>query len=111
MTRRTGAIAIIVLMIAGTPAPAAPPADANSEFSPWFNSLQDGAGASCCSIADCRRTEYRFTKLGLHARTPDGEWVPIPPETILPRTDNPTGFGILCWNGSRVLCFVRAAEG
>lgn len=111
MTRLAGVVAAIVLMTAGTLAHAAPPADATSEFSPWFNDLRDGDGKSCCSIADCRRTEYRFSRVGLQAMTPSGEWVAIPTETILPRTDNPTGFGILCWNGTRVLCFVRAAEG
>lgn len=90
---------------------AAPPPDADPATSGWFQSLKTKDGGSCCSESDCRRTSYKLTHDGIVALTPEGEWVAVPTPTILPRTDNPTGFGILCWNGERVLCFVRAAEG
>ena len=41
-------------------AAAQPPPDADYKLAPWFQSLrQPGTGTSCCSIADCRTTDYR----------------------------------------------------
>lgn len=101
---------VVIVFVLAVIAFAAPPPDAEPDFSAWFGSLHDKSGASCCNLADCRASEYRPTRTGIEARTPDGQWVAVPNDTVLTRTDNPTGFGVLCWNGSRVMCFVRASE-
>jgi len=37
-----------------------------------------------------------------------GEWVPVPPEKILPKPDNPTGEPVTCWMpGQGVMCFIE----
>ena len=96
--------------------PAAPP-DADPALAPWFRSLErpDGNG-SCCSESDCRRTQYRIVGDHYEALTDEQwhvprQWIPIPPDKILNRADNPTGEAVLCWLPSLgVLCFVRPAE-
>ena len=80
-------------------------------LAPWFRSLmQPGTSISCCSISDCRATEYRVE--GDHYEALVGEtWFPVPPERILQRTDNPTGRAVVCWTPQRgIVCFVRATE-
>lgn len=116
----------------------APPAgaDPNSELGAWFQGLrQPGTGSSCCSLSDCRATDYR--ELGDRYEVLVDEkwgvappaWVEVPPDKILTKIDNPTGRGVLCYRGARyagghegglpmpslvspdrVLCFVRPAE-
>lgn len=99
-----------VILLAG-PATADPPADADPTLAPWFRSLlQPGTSISCCSIADCRTTEYRVE--GDHYEALIGEaWFAVPSERILQRTDNPTGRAVVCWTPQRgILCFVRPTE-
>ena len=92
-------------------AAAAPPPDADYRLTPWFQSLrQPGTGTSCCSIADCRTTDYRISGDTYEALI-DGRWVTVPAEKILQRADNPTGRAVVCWTPALgILCFVRAAE-
>lgn len=88
----------------------APPEHADPALAPWFKSLaQPDSGVSCCSLADCRPAEYRQGKEGYEVLI-EGEWVPVPPEKILQRIDNPTGRPILCRSGKTIYCFVRPAE-
>lgn len=107
--RLSGAIAAL-LALAAT-AHAQPPPNADPALAPWFQSLrQPGTGASCCSIADCRPTEYR-TKDNHYEALIEGKWLVVPPEKVLQRTDNPTGRAVVCWTPQRgIMCFVRGTE-
>ena len=92
-------------------ADAAPPADADPALAPWFRSLLiPGTSISCCSVTDCRATEYRIA--ADHYEALIGErWLVVPADKILQRTDNPTGHAVVCWTPQRgILCFVRATE-
>jgi hypothetical protein len=90
---------------------AEPPSDTDYALAPWFQSLrQPGTGKSCCSIADCRTTDYR-TDGDHYEALIDGRWMIVPSEKILQRADNPTGRAVVCWTPALgIMCFVRAAE-
>jgi flagellar biosynthesis regulator FlbT len=101
----------LAMVMAALPVGADPPSNANPAFAPWFRGLlQPGTGISCCSISDCRATEYRVQ--GDHYEALIGErWLTVPPDRILQRTDNPTGHAIVCWTPERgIVCFVRTTE-
>jgi hypothetical protein len=106
---RLAALALL-LLLAGS-AVAAPPQNADPALAPWFRSLlQPGTAISCCSLADCRPTEYRI-KADHYEALVGGNWVAVPPDKILQRTDNPTGHAIVCWTPLRgIMCFVRSTE-
>lgn len=117
--RKLGLLPILLLLI-GAPSRAAPPpgTDANSELGRWFQGLrQPGTAYSCCSLADCRLTDYRAGKAGYEALVGD-RWIPIPPDRIV-HTSNPTGRAVVCAAVVPVyhqpaiidiLCFVRPEE-
>jgi hypothetical protein len=88
-----------------------PPANADPALAPWFQSLSvPGTGISCCSITDCRPTEYRTVEDHYEALIED-KWVLIPPRKVLQRTDNPLGRAVVCWTPERgIMCFVRGTE-
>ncbi|HXP32336.1 MAG TPA: hypothetical protein VN832_14675 [Stellaceae bacterium] len=90
---------------------AAPPEGADPTLAPWFQSLrQPGTGVSCCSIADCRATEYRSRGEGYEAFI-DERWISVPQERVLDHIDNPTGRAVVCYEPTRgILCFVRPSE-
>jgi hypothetical protein len=90
---------------------AQPPNDGDYTLAPWFQSLrQPGSGISCCSLADCRTTDYR-TDGGSYEALIDGRWLVVPEDKVLQRTDNPTGRAVVCWTPARgIMCFVRANE-
>ena len=99
-----------VILLAGT-AMADPPPNADPALAPWFRSLvQPGTSISCCSVSDCRATEYRIE--GDHYEALIGQaWFAVPPDKVLQRTDNPTGRAVVCWTPQRgIVCFVRATE-
>ncbi len=77
----------------------------------WYQSLRTAAGTTCCSLADCKETDYRITRAGdVEALTEAGDWVEVPPDKILKRTENPTGYAVMCYTPSfGVLCFVLPA--
>jgi hypothetical protein len=106
---RGSAPALILLLAAS--ATAAPPQNADPTLAPWFRSLlQPGTTVSCCSLADCRPAEYRI-KADHYEALIGGNWLAVPPDKILQRTDNPTGHAIVCWTPQRgIMCFVRATE-
>src|SRR5215469_2102304 len=103
--------AFIAVSFIGAIASAAPPPNADGTLAPWFQSLrQPGTGISCCSMADCRATEYRTTADGYEAFIED-RWLTVPADRVLDHTDNPTGRAIVCYMPGRgILCFVRPAE-
>jgi hypothetical protein len=92
-------------------ATAAPPPNADMSLAPWFNSLQQPrTGISCCSIADCRRTDSRLAGDHYEALI-DGQWRPVPPEAVVERTDNPTGRAVVCYTPARgIMCFIKAPD-
>ena len=104
-----GAFAAVSLI--GAIASAAPPPNADGTLAPWFQSLrQPGTGISCCSMADCRATEYRTNASGYEAFIED-RWLAVPADRVLDHTENPTGRAIVCYMPGRgILCFVRPAE-
>jgi len=99
-----------VILLAGT-AMADPPPNADPALAPWFRSLvQPGTSISCCSVSDCRATDYRIQGDHYEALI-GGAWFAVPADKILQRTDNPTGRAVVCWTPQRgILCFVRATE-
>jgi hypothetical protein len=109
--RHAVAAAFIAVSLIGAIASAAPPDNVDGKLAPWFQSLrQPGTGISCCSMADCRATEYRTSATGYEAFI-DDKWLAVPPDRVLDHTDNPTGRAIVCYMPGRgILCFVRPAE-
>ncbi|HEY7579320.1 MAG TPA: hypothetical protein VH855_17140 [Acetobacteraceae bacterium] len=93
------------------PAIARPPPNADMSLAPWFQGLrQPGTGISCCSIADCRPTDFR-TQGDHYEAMIDGQWHQVPTATILERMDNPTGRAVVCYTPTRgIMCFVRGPE-
>jgi len=112
-------LAVTVALLAGHSIQAAPPPNADPALAPWFQSLQQpGTGISCCSISDCRPTEFR-TKGDLYEvliapgtfDVTDQRWLTVPPDKILQRTDNPVGRAVVCWRPSLgIMCFIRGTE-
>lgn len=88
-----------------------PPKDADMSLAPWFHSLrQPGTGMSCCSVADCRRTDFRI-KGNRYEAMVAGKWQAVPPNTVLDRTDNPTGQAIVCYTPYLgIMCFIKGPE-
>ena len=96
---------------------AAPPAgaDPNSALGQWFKSLTvpGNPEAGCCSLADCRTTDYRirgdhyevWIGRDTYGVTAPDAWVAVPAEAVLTR-ENPTGEGVACWYQKAVRCFV-----
>jgi hypothetical protein len=104
---------LFVAMLAGIAvAWARPPEGADPTYYGWFEALkQPGTGNSCCSIADCRPTEYRLSADGYEAHL-DQQWVRVPGDKVVHPGSNPIGRAIVCRspvNGG-ILCFVPASE-
>ena len=106
---------MVVYVLALGPLPlsvvAAPPPNADMSLAPWFQSLrQPRTGMSCCSIADCRPTDFRSNGAHYEAMV-EGAWREVPPETILERMENPTGHAVVCYTPARgIMCFIRGPE-
>ena len=102
---------LIAALLIPAAADAQPPANADPALGPWFRSLLvPGTSISCCSVTDCRPTEYRIEADHYEALI-GGSWLVVPADKILQRTDNPTGHAVVCWTPQRgILCFVRATE-
>jgi hypothetical protein len=92
-------------------AEAHPPPDADMSLAPWFRSLQQpGSGMSCCSVADCRQTDFRING-GRYQAKIDGIWRDVPAGTILKRSDNPTGRAVVCYTPRLgIICFIKGPE-
>lgn len=105
------AIALAIGSVIAIPAFAHPPPNADMSLAPWFEGLhQPGTGMSCCSIADCRQTEFRTNGDHYEAMI-EGEWRVVPKETILDKVDNPTGHAVVCYTPTLgIMCFVRGPE-
>ena len=100
-----------------SPLRAAPPANADPELAPWFRSLrQPETNMSCCDRSDCRMVRYRIMHGRIQAfigqefarwQNPPNDWVDVPESSVLHNHDNPTGEGVACWAGARIICFVE----
>jgi len=106
-------VSILVFGVAlfASSAAARPPPNADMSLAPWFQGLrQPGTGISCCSIADCRQTDFRIA--GTHYEAViEGEWRAVPPDKVLERMDNPTGRAVVCFTPARgIMCFIRGPE-
>ena len=84
----------------------------------WFKGLENRrTGARFCSDADCARTEARTRNDHWDAKTLDGSWIAVPPESIVVDQGDPTGGPILCsypeaeGDGWVVPCFVPGPDG
>lgn len=60
----------------------------HEKFHPWYNTLKDRHGTSCCNDRDCRPTHSRMKEGSLEVQV-DGEWMKVPPETILTNKNPP----------------------
>jgi hypothetical protein len=99
------------------PAYAAPPPNPDPDLAPWFRSLrQPKTELSCCDRSDCRMVQYRIVDGHFQAfigsefarwQNPPYAWVDVPESSVLHRHDNPTGEGVACWAGSKIICFVE----
>lgn len=99
------------VIVAALIARAAPPPDTDPAFADWYRSLQQPTtGVSCCSIADCRATDYRTD--GNHYEVLiNNKWTVVPQDKILQHIDNPVGRAVVCWTPALgIMCFVRATE-
>ncbi len=101
---------VLATVLAATVAVAAPPANSPGTYRSWFESLrQPKTGAGCCSIADCRLTEYRLGPGGYEVAVED-RWVRVPEDRILRGITNPTGRAVACIWGGEVRCFITPPE-
>lgn len=107
---RNTVLCCMLVLIAGA-ADARPPPNADMSLAPWFQGLrQPGTGISCCSIADCRQTDFRIAG-GHYEVMIDSQWRAVPPDKILDRIDNPTGRAVVCYTPTLgIMCFIRGPE-
>jgi hypothetical protein len=99
------------------PLRAAPPPGADPDLAPWYRGLrQPQTNLSCCDRSDCRAVQYRILNGHIQAfigqefapwQNPPNDWVDVPETSILHPHDNPTGEGVACWAGTRIICFVE----
>jgi hypothetical protein len=88
------------------------PVGADPNLHGWFESLtQPGTGMPCCSVADCRPTDYRLANNGYEVFL-DSKWVRVPEERILHGLSNPVGRAVVCRApfSDAIMCFVPASE-
>jgi hypothetical protein len=109
--------AAILLFNCPTTLRAAPPPGADPDLAPWFKSLrQPQTNLSCCDRSDCRTVRYRI--MGGHFQAfigdefarwqnPPHAWVDVPETSVLHQDNNPTGEGVACWAGAKIICFVE----
>jgi len=106
-----GTITAATVSVFGPLAFAAPPDNADSALSRWFESLrQPGTGMPCCSIADCRVTDSRSLSNSYQALI-ENRWRDIPSDRVLDYMPNPTGRAVVCYSPlNGILCFVRPPD-
>ncbi len=75
--KRVAILSASLCLIAGSTV-ARPPPNADMSLAPWFQGLrQPGTGISCCSMADCRQTDFRIAGSHYQALV-DNEWREVP---------------------------------
>ena len=105
------ATTIMLNVLSTTASMAEPPRNGDPVLATWFRGLRAPNGTACCSIADCRRANFRQTAHGYEAMI-DHRWVAVPWEQVLRRTDNPTGEAVVCYlpHTDVIMCFVRPPD-
>ena len=86
---------VVCLLIAASPAFAAPPPGADKTLAPWFRSLHiPSTEVLCCDISDCR---HHYVRMGLTNQVfYEHRWLIVPMEAVPDRADNPTGDYVTC---------------
>jgi hypothetical protein len=104
-------LAVLMCLFLSAAAGANPPEGADQRMAPWFHSLlQPGTGMPCCSIADCRPTDFRSTGNHYEAMI-NGKWLEVLADKVIHRSENPTGRAIVCWTPVHgILCFIPGPE-
>ena len=95
------------------------PAASDPDLAPWFNSLSNDDGLSCCGTSDGHilgDDEWKEDAAGVSVREmlddgSYGDWIIVPPGHVLERVDNPTGRAVVFRSGNAIHCFVRPAQG
>jgi hypothetical protein len=115
--RTVAAAASCLVLVCPSSSRAAPPPGADPNLAPWFQSLrQPQTNLSCCDRSDCRTVRYRIIDGHFQAfiggefgrwQNPPYAWVDVPENSVLHNHDNPTGEGVACWAGARIICFVE----
>lgn len=105
-----GAIVLLAIHFAH----ANPPAVSDPDLAPWFHSLEQPNGASCCDQSDghiLRDDQWRATPDGYQVLLGD-EWVPVEADRVL-HVENPTGGAVAFYLPSyaHVYCFVPPVQG
>jgi hypothetical protein len=77
----------------------------------WFKSVRSPSGVPCCDISDGHRTTWRGSKDGGYEVPIEGEWRPVPPESIVHNAGNPVGEAVVWYvrqdaNKVYIRCFV-----
>jgi len=100
------AIGALVSLTTGR-AQARPPSNPDPALSPWFKSLvSPDTSVSCCGDTDCRVADAQWARDHYKVLI-QGHWLQVPPQTILYRSDNPTGQAVVCWSPALgIMCFV-----
>ena len=91
-------LAVLGFALASTPASAfdnGQYGDVPDNIRSWFKSVKSPNGVPCCDIADGHRTTWRGTPEGGYEVPINGEWAPVPPESIVYNAGNPTGEAIV----------------
>lgn len=85
-------------------------------YSTWYK--PDKPAESCCNKQDCYPTVIKYEGEQLFAkRREDGEWLPVPPEKIEKKRDNPDGRNHVCApppnhsQAGQVFCFTLGTGG
>ena len=106
--------ALLVLLLLTVPAFARAPEVSDPDLGPWFHSLMQPTGATCCDQSDGHilgDDEWREGKDAPQVKI-DGAWVDVDAARVL-KTENPTGRAVAFWlpGQSFVYCFIRPAQG
>ena len=111
LRRSVLATSMVLYILPVTTSMAAPPQNRDPALATWFRDLKAPNGTACCSIADCRRANFRLTPHGYEAMI-GRRWVSVPWERVLRRTDNPTGEAVVCYvpHTELIMCFVRPPD-
>lgn len=111
-------VAVLLLVLAISPAHAEPSANADPALAPFYRSLQQpGTGALCCDRADCRPVVTRWHGGKLWAfigsqfpDNPEPNWREVPQNVIIHGVPNQAGEPIACWYNREVRCFIDSGN-
>ena len=87
--------------------------DVPDEIRAWFKGVMGPNGVPCCDVSDGHRTRYDMRE-GLYWVPVDGQWVPVPANSVIRNAGNPIGDAVV-WYVQRegavyIRCFVPASE-